>query len=65
MAFRIYVDRFLGELGEIGLRFRENKFSHCFEIGIEIDRTNERFEGIGQSRVTLPSTARFLAAPHH
>ncbi len=48
MAFRVNVDRILGELRKFRAHRGEDDVAHSREIAVQIDRANESFEGIGQ-----------------
>ena len=65
MTFRINIDRFHFDLRQIRRRQREKKTARGREIGIEIDRAQQRFEGIGQGGSSRPAAAGFFAAAHH
>src|SRR6266705_224829 len=64
MAFRIDINRFLRQLGQIWLCLRENKSFRFLQSTIEINRADQRFERVRQGRYPRASTARFLAPTH-
>ena len=64
LSLWIDLERFFFETLELFLHFFENKPANRFEIAIEINRAEERFEGVAERRVALPAPAGLFPAAH-
>lgn len=63
LSLRVDLERILLDSPEVVAHFLENELAHGLKIAVEIKRSEEGFEGIGQGRIALPPAACFLPAP--
>src|SRR5689334_21455809 len=64
LAFGINVDRCFTHMLKSSMSFAQNESACCCEIAVEINRADNRFEGVTQSGNAGAAAAGFFAAAH-